>query len=172
MATHKEVGLLDGEPKTRFACAAFSPDGKLLVTSGGTRILVWDFAGRKLLTRFVAHTKEVRSLAFTPDGKTLASASDDTTVKLWDVATWKPRPGAFTAAEPVYFATFSPDGKTLAIASGDFREARSPRVTLYDYDAGSVKERVKLAAAQSGPAWTVAFSPDGKTLASSSFDPW
>ena len=171
VATHKEVGLFDAESKTRFACAAFSPDGNLLVTSGGYRVLVWDFAGRKLLTRFVAHTKEVRSLAFRPDGQTLVSASDDSSVKLWDVRTWQQRPGAFSAAEPVFFATFSPDGKTLAIATGDFREARTPRVALYDYETGAVKERVQLAAARSGPAWTLAFSPDGKTLASSSFDP-
>ncbi len=171
VATHKEAGLLEAEPKTTFACAAFSPDGKLLVTSGGNKILVWDFAERKLLTKFEAHTKGVRSLAFTPDGKTLASASDDTTVKLWEVGTWQQRPGACSSSEPVFFVTFSPDGKTLAIATGDFREARSRRVTLYDYDAGSVKERLKLAAGQSGPAWSLAFSPDGKTLASSSFDP-
>ncbi|WP_406694239.1 sigma-70 family RNA polymerase sigma factor [Singulisphaera sp. Ch08] len=169
--THGEVGLLDGEAKTRFACAAFSPDGKLLVSSGGSRVLVWDFAERKLLTQFVAHGKEVRSLAFTPDGKTLVSAGVDTTVKFWNVETWEQRPIAFSADEPVFCVTFSPNGKTLAIATGEDREARSPRVSLYDYDANSVRERVKLAAAQRGPAWTLAFSPDGKALASSSFDP-
>ena len=171
VATHKEVGFFEGEAKTSFACAAFSPDGKLLVTSGGNSVLAWDFAERKLLTRFVAHKKGVRSLAFTPDGKTLASASDDATVKLWDAGTWRQRPDVLSAAEPVFFATFSPDGKTLAIATGDTSQARTRRVVLYDYDAGSVKERIKLAAGQSGPAWSLAFSPDGKTLASSSFDP-
>jgi RNA polymerase sigma factor (sigma-70 family) len=171
VATHKGVGFLQAEAFTKFACAAFSPDGKRLVASGGATVLVWDFGERKLLAKFEAHPKGVRSLAFTPDGKTLASASDDATVKLWDTGTWQQRPGVLSAAEPVFFAAFSPDGKTLAIATGDFREARSPRVVLYDYDAGSVKERVKLVAGQSGPAWSLAFSPDGKTLASSSFDP-
>jgi RNA polymerase sigma factor (sigma-70 family) len=171
MATHKEVGLFDGEAKTTFGCAAFSPDGNRLVTSGGNKVLVWDFAERKLVTEFAAHAKGVRSLTFTPDGKTLVSASDDATVKLWDAATWRQRPGALSAGEPVFCATFSPDGKTLAIATGAFREARDRRVVLYDYDAGSVKERLKLAVGQSGPAWSLAFSSDGKILASSSFDP-
>src|SRR4051812_42773766 len=66
VATHEESGLLDGEAKTSYACAAFSPDGKLLATSGAYRILVWDFVGRKLLTKFMAHTGGVRSLAFSP----------------------------------------------------------------------------------------------------------
>lgn len=168
---HEEVGLLDGEAKTRFACATFSPDGKLLVSSGGSRIFVWDFAVRKLLTQFVAHAKEVRSLAFTPDGKTLVSGGVDMSVKFWNVGTWEQRQGALSADEPVFCVTFSPDGKTLAIAQGEDREARAPRVSLYNYDANSVKERVKLAAAQRGPAWMLAFSTDGKVLASSSYDP-
>jgi WD40 repeat protein len=171
VATHKEAGFMAGEAKTGFACAAFSPDGKLLVTGGAYRLLVWDFAERKLLTKFMAHLKGVRSLAFTPDGKTLASASDDMTVKFWDVGTWQERPHALSLGEPVFSVTFSPDGKSVAVATGDYREARPPRVTLYDYDPGRVTERFKLPTGNDGPAWSVAFSPDGKALASSSFDP-
>jgi len=76
-----------------FWCAVFSPDGKTLAGVGGAqetpgKLMVWDLATAKL--KFQANeTKGIRSLAYTPDGKTLALALYNGKVKLLDAASFK-----------------------------------------------------------------------------------
>jgi WD40 repeat protein len=72
----------------------FAPDGKWLVTGNGAlgdddragELTVWHVAGRKKYAGYKGHPGRIRALAFTPDGKTLVSASADGTVLLWDFA--------------------------------------------------------------------------------------
>ncbi|KAI7081408.1 WD40 repeat-like protein [Hortaea werneckii] len=107
------------------------------------------------------HDAWVIAVAFSPDGKTVASGSGDRTVRLWDAATGEERQKLEGHDDRVSAVAFSPDGKTVASGSGD----RTVRL----WDAATGEERQKL---EGHDAWViaVAFSPDGKTVASGSGD--
>ncbi|MBD2435424.1 AAA-like domain-containing protein [Nostoc sp. FACHB-110] len=105
--------------------------------------------------------QSVNSVALSPDRKTLASASLDNKIKLWNVTTGKAITTLTGHQSGVSSVAFSPDGKTLASASWD------KTITLWNVTTG--KEITTLTGYQSGVS-SVAFSPDGKTLASASWD--
>ena len=83
---------------------------------------------------FQGHTQSVYSVAFSPDSKTLASASGDKTIKLWEVATGKERATLQGHTQAVLSVAFSPDGKTLASAGGSF--GKPGELKLWDVATG------------------------------------
>jgi RNA polymerase sigma factor (sigma-70 family) len=74
-----------GKPSNGWEELAFSPDGRLLASSDGRNIHLWEVATGKELHHFQGHRGEIRSLAFSANGRCLASASNDGTVLVWNV---------------------------------------------------------------------------------------
>ncbi len=162
-------------PHNDWVCSvAFSPDGRLLVSAGGSefkperssgkttgQVKLWDVIAAKELGELTGHTNMVFSAVFSPDGKTVATGSADQTVRLWDVATRKQRAVLEGHTDAVWSVAFSADGNTVASASAD----RTVRL----WDAATGKKRSSLRGHED-EVRAVVSSPDGKTLATGSAD--
>jgi WD40 repeat protein len=170
-----ESGELVQSLTTWSGVLAWSPDGRFLA-AGSTVIDLWDTQSWRKAKTLGGHAGEIRGLAFSPDGSHLATASIDTTARIWNVATgersWTLRSeGVALPTErglagdpvrlPVLAVAFSPDGKRLVTGGTD------RTVHLWDVASG------KLLQTLTGHSMTVtgvAFLEDGKRIASSSLD--
>jgi len=169
--------------KDQIGAVCFSPDGKYLATGAwdgailvcpfskqGPRMLIilqiWEINTKYVRNAFKGHTRYIFSLDFSPNGRLLVSASDDNTVRLWNL-----RDGASKLLneenptildDPGYAsAVFSPDGRYVAASH------RDGMVRMWDVCTGQLTKRRK---AHQNWANCVAFMPDGKGLVSGGSD--
>lgn len=164
---------------------AFTSDGKTLASGGGglapvimipnyprsavlsdNTIHLWDIATGKEIGALTGHEAKIRTLAFGPSGKTLASVSLDRTVRLWDVSTAK-EIRAIAGVEYSSAAAFSPDGKMLASGASVTRSESDKLINLWDLTTGKV---VHTLTGHQETIDCLAFSADCRILASGSRD--
>ncbi|MDE2812570.1 MAG: T9SS type A sorting domain-containing protein [Gemmatimonadota bacterium] len=173
---HKQT--LKGHTSTVHSIA-FSPDEKTIASASRDHtVRLWNaHTGEHKQT--LAHTNDVYSVAFSPDGQTIASASGDHTVRLWNARTGAQKQTLKGHTSGVTSVAFSPDGQTIASASGYhivrlwsairndtglWSASGDHTVRLWDANTGAQKQTLDTYGVLS-----VAFSPDGKTLASASW---
>lgn len=153
----------------RASALALSPDGKVVVTSGEgeASIRLWDAETAKPMPRPVGHEFPVVSVSFAPDGKTVATASNESIFRLWEAASGAAQ-RTFKAEENyVRCLAFSPDGATLTSGGVfNFGGLNQP-VALWDVKTG---RRLRGFGNKGMGSKRVAFSADGTTLAASLLD--
>jgi WD40 repeat protein/serine/threonine protein kinase len=140
--------------------AAFSPDGKRIVTgSHDSTVRVWDAETGKQLLVPKGITSPVNSVAFSPDGKRIVSSGNEATVRVWDAATGKQILALKGHTGFVNSVAYSPDGKRIVTGGNDG--------TARVWDTATGKEVFALAGHTN--AWSnVAFSPDSKRIVTGS----
>jgi WD40 repeat protein len=141
---------------------AFSPDRKTFASAGSDMVIkLWDLRTGVELRTLKGDIADVVSVAFSNDGKILASSSWGI-IRLWDVATGAElRTLKSHGTSKVTAVAFSPDGRTLASCSWD------KSIRLWDFSTGA---ELRTLSPDAGYVESVAFSTDGKTLASGSWD--
>ncbi len=194
MALHKERVAFN--PARSGGALAVAPDGVTLAwTDGKGHVNLWEAVTGKHRATLKGHTDRVRSVAFSGDGKMLASCANDSTARLWDLATAN-EVRLLKHEREVGSVVFMPDGKTLA--TGDetgvhfwdlttgkllrtfdvparrlvvtkdgktFATACESDLSIWDVESGKVQARMT----HKGRTYTIAFSPDGRTLATGSW---
>ena len=143
---------------------AFSPDGQILasggdkpyVTKNGPKrtINLWDIASQQAITTLSAHDLRINTLAFSPDGKTLASGSNDNTVRLWDIASVQQLNIFEGHTKKVAAVSFTADGQHLISSGGG-------GIKIWNLRTGQVQNFVE----EHGYISCFAIHPDGKTIA-------
>ena len=159
----REIAMLPARRDDSFRLGfAFSPDSRTVAYCDGHNgtIILTNIESQTAVNRLEGHTDAVVALAFSPDGRRLASGGDDRTIRIWNVA--QRRALVITnQANVIQRLVFSPDGRTLAVGSLE------QQVKLLDVDNGELRMELR---GHRGAITSLAFWPDGHSLITGSAD--
>jgi len=139
----------------------FTPDGKKLVTGGGTRVQIWDIEASKLLNTISVHKKTLQAIAVSPDGERLATVGADDRLKIWDLANAKLIREVETKQDGPRDVLFTKSGKGILTAGGD------NTIKMWNPNTGKL---VRDYWAHINKVEALALSPDGARFASAGRD--
>lgn len=135
--------------------AAFSPDGRSMLTSVDNTAWLEDTVSGRRLRQFVGHNSKIIAGSISLDSRTALTGSEDRTARLWDIASGRELSRFVGHANTLTAVAFSPDGDTVLTASVD----KTARL----WNAASGHELVQLVG-HTWPVFAVAFSPDSRTV--------
>ncbi len=148
---------------------AWSPDSSVLAVADYSRVELWASKTRKQIVTLQGHSAQVNWLAWAQDGHTLASASDDGTIRLWNAQQQGPLSMLTTSSDastPVLSIAWSPDGRRLISGRADG--------TVLVWDVGTGKPIELEGHLSDNPhtfaVWGVAWSPGGEQVAAVRYD--
>jgi tetratricopeptide (TPR) repeat protein len=155
------LGPWRDEASLSFRRAAFCPDVRLLLIVSDGEARLWNIAESRIVRRFHKPGAAVVEAAMSPDGRTLATASDDDTVQLWNADTGKliPTPVHFRHGEQNWPPLFSSDGRFLVLS------VRPAGVRVWDATTGTP---ISPPLSHPGLVQSATFSPDGRLLLTAS----
>ncbi|GAB4276341.1 MAG: AAA-like domain-containing protein [Oscillatoriaceae cyanobacterium] len=155
---------------------AISPDGQTIASAGANgTVKLWTIQGQ-LKFELKAHQGWVNGIAISPDGSTLATAGSDQTAKIWNLKAAakgnSPQPLTLTGhTNSVYSVSFSPDGERLATASNDnTAKIWNLKAAANGQVGANGHSPLHTLSGHSSSVRSIAWSPDGKLIATASYD--
>ena len=180
-ASGGEIGVLRGH-RSGVTSVVASGDGRLALTGSADKSArLWDLEDQGTVRVFQnGHTGDVRSVRWQTDGTTVISSGEDRTIRLWDAETGNQLGAWHGHAKPVSCLAISSDGATLLSGDGKRKlldglgfdrngaddEPGHGAIAMWDARKGNPV----LLNGHAGAIWCIAFSPDGTTIASGSWD--
>ena len=149
---------INNRSRSQVKAVAFSPNGQLLATAG-VEVKLWDVHTRKEIAT-LEHGKWVFAVAFSSDGRMLATGDESGRVNIWDVQTQQTVVQLNGDSTAVYTLTFSPDGKILAGAGYE------GEIELWKVEGWEHLGTLTVGAT----AFTIRFPPDSSTLANTGYE--